>query len=149
MSSEEPDPMTRLRRFLSLPTARQILLVEAFWTVAMNRALLSMFPARAIRERAPKSRRRSAMSMHQLEEIADAVRTAARYVPGATCLTQALAVQSLLTRYGHASSMHIGVEKEHGQPLGAHAWVQCGDRILIGGDENERYAQLLVREERP
>jgi hypothetical protein len=45
--------------------------------------------------------------------------------------------------------MHIGVEKEQGRPLGAHAWVQCGDRILIGGDESERYAPLLVREERP
>ena len=78
-----------------------------------------------------------------------AVRTAARYVPGATCLTQALALQAMLTRHGYASSLHIGVEKGPDRAFGAHAWVRCGDEIMIGGDDSDRYAPLLVREERP
>jgi transglutaminase superfamily protein len=139
--------MNKLRRFTSLPLANQMLLLEAAWTVAATRMRLSMSSTPAIGERASKPRRRSAVSTFQPEEIAAAVRSAARYVPNATCLTQALALQTLLTRRGHASSLHIGVEKEPGGRLGAHAWVRCGDRILIGGDESERYAPLLVREE--
>jgi hypothetical protein len=141
--------MNKFRRFVSLPLAKQILLLEAFGTVAANRVRLSIFAASTIRERTPKPKRPSVQSTYQLEEIADAVQTAARYVPRATCLTQALALQSMLTRHGHPSSLHIGVEKEQGRPFGAHAWVQSGERILIGGGQSERYAPLLVREERP
>ena len=35
-----------------------------------------------------------------------------RYLPGATCLTQALAAQALLTQSGFPSQVEIGVAKE-------------------------------------
>jgi len=76
-------------------------------------------------------------------ECAHAVSRAARLVPRASCLTQALALQRLLARRGLESSLFLGVDRA-GKPSGAaralskgfeaHAWVEWRGRILIGGD---------------
>jgi len=76
-------------------------------------------------------------------ECAHAVSRAARLVPRASCLTQALALQRLLARRGLESSLFLGVDRA-GKPsrtarpralrFEAHAWVEWRGRILIGGD---------------
>ena len=68
----------------------------------------------------------------QVHEIARAVRAASRMVPGATCLTQALAGQILLSRAGYDSELRIGVcrHAEHG--FEAHAWLEHRGEILLG-----------------
>jgi len=65
------------------------------------------------------------------QAIAGAVRSAARLVPGASCLTQALAARVLLEQGGHSSRLHIGVSREHGD-FEAHAWVEHDGSIIIG-----------------
>src|SRR6266404_8959265 len=77
-----------------------------------------------------------------------AVRAASRRIPAASCLTQALALQFLLTRAGHRSEVRIGVTMEGG--FGAHAWVEyAGQPLLSGPEEVERYVQLLTVEGQP
>lgn len=51
------------------------------------------------------------------------------------CLTEALAVWSLLRQYGAESRIRIGVARE-GSELEAHAWVERDGEILVGGDES-------------
>ena len=53
-----------------------------------------------------------------------AVRAASRRLPGASCLTQSLALQCLLTRAGHRSQIHIGVTKDRQAGFQAHAGVE-------------------------
>lgn len=61
-----------------------------------------------------------------------------------TCLTQALAAQVLLERRGYPAQLHIGaVRGEQGQ-FQAHAWVESGGRIVIGGQERARYTPLFA-----
>jgi hypothetical protein len=67
------------------------------------------------------------------------VTLASRCVPSATCLTQALAGQVLLSRHGHPASLRIGVARSAAGEFQAHAWVECHGRIVIGG------AQTLSR----
>lgn len=55
-----------------------------------------------------------------------------RYVPAASCLTQALAMLVLLNRFGHSSELRIGVVKNDADRLKAHAWVECEGKIVIG-----------------
>lgn len=57
---------------------------------------------------------------------------AARVVPRATCLPQALAAESLLTRGGIAADLQIGVMKTPAGKLLAHAWVESDGRIIVG-----------------
>ena len=62
-----------------------------------------------------------------------AVKQAAKIVPSATCLPQALALQYLLARRGQSSAVRIGVRVDETSEVDAHAWVVYRDRVLIGG----------------
>jgi hypothetical protein len=73
-----------------------------------------------------------------------AVTAASRYIPDATCLPQALALQALLAHSGHSSRVEIGVAKDEAHLLEAHAWVTCGDQVVIGGPHVARYSSLKV-----
>jgi hypothetical protein len=78
-----------------------------------------------------------------IERIAWAVAVASRYVPAATCLTQALAGQILLAQYGEPVILQIGVAKNEAGKLEAHAWVESRGRIVIGASpELFRYTRL-------
>lgn len=59
---------------------------------------------------------------HTPEHCARALALAAAFVPGAACLSQALALRHLLALAGYASELHVGVRKED-EALLAHAWV--------------------------
>ena len=85
------------------------------------------------------TKRASGTSVAQLSW---AVSAASRYVPQATCLTQAIALHAQLKRAGFQSRVRIGVAKEAGK-FESHAWVENGDKIVIGNIETQRYAPIL------
>jgi len=66
---------------------------------------------------------------------AHAVKRAARFVPRASCLTQALALQTVLARDGEACALVLGVDgaPDALKPFEAHAWVEWRGRVIIGG----------------
>ncbi|WP_048190974.1 lasso peptide biosynthesis B2 protein [Methanobacterium sp. SMA-27] len=68
-------------------------------------------------------------------DIIWSVRVVSPYIPRATCLTQAITGQILLSRYNHRSNLKIGVMK--GDEFEAHAWLEIGDEIVLGESENE------------
>ena len=79
------------------------------------------------------------------QQIARAVKLASRYVPCATCLTQALAAQVLLGWNGHEGQVHIGVARDAKKGFRAHAWVESEGKILVGGSEEiDDYSRMLV-----
>lgn len=49
-----------------------------------------------------------------------------------SCLVQALALQYLLARSGHACTIHIGVRETGPGRFAAHAWVTCGEVVVLG-----------------
>lgn len=83
------------------------------------------------------------------EKAAWAVMTSSRYVPAATCLTQAFATQVLLSRRGLPARLRIGVVKGKDGRLQAHAWVESNGVVVIGGSgpDVERYKPLLALDE--
>lgn len=136
--------MRRLRRYLGLPATERKLFRQALWAVAWVRLGLWLLPFRVVRgwiER-PGQVRPAATSKLPAEKIAWAVKAAARYVPRATCLVQALAGRRLCAQAGYASTLHLGVRQTGG--FAAHAWLECEGRLLIGGEEAEEYAELLA-----
>lgn len=85
----------------------------------------------------------SAPDRIMIERVAWAVEVGGRYVPRTTCLTQALALQILLGRLGHPSSLCLGVTRNVAGQVEAHAWVECEERIVMGGWEDlSRYTLL-------
>jgi Transglutaminase-like superfamily len=88
-------------------------------------------------------RRPSAISSHAaLQDVVWAVSRVSRAIPGATCLTQALAAQLLLSRRGLPSRLRIGVARGSGPALRAHAWLESDGVIVIGGSGVEAYTPL-------
>lgn len=78
-----------------------------------------------------------------------AVGAASRRVPGATCLTQSLALHCLLTRAGHHSLLRIGANKDQAGKFQAHAWVEYeGEPLLSSADEVASYAHVLAMEDK-
>ena len=67
-----------------------------------------------------------------------------RFVPGATCLTQALAMRWMLLRRRIACQLRIGVAKDADGAFKAHAWLETrSQRVLIGGARSpETYKPL-------
>jgi hypothetical protein len=86
---------------------------------------------------------------HSVAQCAWAVRAVSRYVPGATCLTRALAAQALLTNAGHQPRIEIGVRKDGQDRFLAHAWVVCGEQIVIGGAEADGYIPFEAWKTKP
>jgi hypothetical protein len=99
---------------------------------------LHAFVAGAARRR----RASSAPPRHSPERIEWAVRAAARYLPGAACLPQALAAQYMLARAGYPAMLRIGFAVSNADELAGHAWVECSGSIVLDGADRMRYVPL-------
>jgi hypothetical protein len=76
----------------------------------------------------------------KIRDILWSIKLASDYVPGSTCLIQAITAQILLSRYNHLSKIKIGVMKSDN--FEAHAWLEIDDKIVLGESEN-RYVTIL------
>ena len=78
-----------------------------------------------------------------VSQSAGAILFVSRYVPRATCLTQAVALHILLRRAGLESEVHIGVSKASGR-FSSHAWVESGHKVVIGDCGLDRHKLIMV-----
>jgi hypothetical protein len=124
--------MWHLQAFLSLPPAERRALLYAFGAVAVIRLGLWLLPFDLLRRRLERPVRLAARPLPP-ERVAWCVEVAGRYVPGATCLAQALAARLLLRQHGCDPELRIGVARGASGALEAHAWVEIGGRVVVGG----------------
>lgn len=100
------------------------------------RAALSILGYRHMRSRLPAVYERGATSPHHARDMGRRMERLARFVPGASCLTQALALRIFLAWQGHRTTIEIGVVRETGTGiLAAHAWVTCGGHVVLGNSQ--------------
>jgi hypothetical protein len=139
--------MRKILSFLLLPYRKKKLFIKSSLFVGIIRLSLWIVPYRVLIK--CLSKLSSSKSFNQsddwklIKEISHSVRICAEYVPFASCLTQALAVQTLLRLKGQKSTLKFGVDKEESGKLIAHAWVEIDDKIIIGGTSDiNRYSVL-------
>ena len=124
----------QLVKFLRLPVADRNFLFEVMLVVWAVRLILWLLPFRMVRALLTRLAGNHGRSPEiPVDRVVRAVMTASRYVPAATCLTQALVTKLFLTRLGHEASVRIGVARSEAGELQAHAWVESRGRIVIGG----------------
>jgi hypothetical protein len=138
--------MKKLAKFLRLSTAEKFLLQRTLILVAAIRVALWILPFRVVQRFTFKARK-TKHSKYSVEQFIWAVRATSRYVPRATCLTQAMTAQTLLLRAGYNPKVKIGVAKNDKKLFEAHAWLVLEGQVLIGGTEVERFTALTVFEE--
>lgn len=137
-----------LRRILRLKLSDHAMLLKALLCVTAIRLGLWALPFRTLcvfQERINlKARTPPAPPNKQVvSRVTWAIASVSRYVPQATCLTQAIATHTLLRRLSQPASIRIGVAKGERGNLEAHAWVESDGRIIIGQRENlSRYTLL-------
>jgi Transglutaminase-like superfamily len=142
--------MGLLNKFLRLPAADRRLLMKVVLLVWMVRTGLWLIPFRVMRQLLAKMARGPIVSSAEesalVARIAWAVSVTSRYVPAATCLTQALATKVLLSRNGYHAVVRIGVARSEMGRFQAHAWVESNGKIVIGGSESslQRYTPLAA-----
>jgi hypothetical protein len=137
--------MGRVRGFASMRLDDRRRLLVALPVVAVVRTALWVLPFGTLRsaiERLVRSRSPKEASPDASDRIAWSVGSAARVVPRATCLTQALAGELLLRRAGYPAEVRIGVAKSSTGKLEAHAWVESDGRIVIGDHDLHRFTTL-------
>ena len=97
----------------------------------LTEALQGLVPANV--EGAP------AVADPEAARIARSVVRAARLVPGADCLPQAVVISALLARAGATAELVLGCKRSGDGEWLAHAWVALGELTLpAGGDDGFR-----------
>lgn len=142
--------MRPLLRLFSLNLTDKAFLLRCLMAVARVRIGLTFLGYKRVRTWIPdRPLERSPAS--ELQRVAWGVKAAARMVPRASCLTQAVAGQLLLARAGLRSDVRIGVAKDDKGKFSAHAWLMSDDRIVLGATaaDLERFTPLTDLSPRP
>lgn len=72
-------------------------------------------------------------SRDDVREVVLGIERAARRIPGATCLIQALTGWLMLSRRSIPSTVRIGVARPDAK-LSAHAWLEQDGRVVLGSE---------------
>ena len=76
------------------------------------------------------------------EDVRWAVSAGGGAVPGdPSCLVRALVAEAMLERRGHETALRFGVD-DAGADMEAHAWLESGGEIIVGGESREAYTRL-------
>lgn len=137
--------MRRLFRLFTLPYPVKKMLVLSLLTIFAIRIGLWVLPFNLLERwsngTAPVLDQ--ATDWTAIKHVVRSVRLCSRFIPYATCLTQALATRLLLRMDGQPSDLKIGVEKDLDEKFGAHAWIEVDGQIVIGKlPRHHRFAVL-------
>ncbi len=131
------------RKALALPIPELWLLARVAVLLLLLRLALHALPFRVVlraMDALSTPGERPARGSDYQRRVVWAVTAAGRQLLGnKPCLPQALGTRLLLRRRGLGAQLRIGVARGPGGRLEAHAWVENGERIIIGGSDSPRF----------
>jgi hypothetical protein len=138
--------MRTVRRFARRTRSERRLLIRSFvllQAVAIGLRLLPLLSLERALHRLGRARARRSGGLAP-DIIVWAVTAVSGYVPRATCLVRALALQTLLEEHGWPSRLCVGIGHSADGRLGGHAWIEAPDGRVINGDLRRPYIPLLL-----
>lgn len=136
----------RIKKFFALSWRDRCLFIEAFYLTGLVRLAILLLPFRWLSRFLGVHMRESPMN-EDAKKIALAkwigrmIEAVSRYTPWESkCLVQAIVGKIMLRRRGINNTLYLGVGRGEGHGLVAHAWLRCGETIITGGQNLERYA---------
>ena len=127
----------RIRTLLQLTAREYGLLLAALPFVVAVRIALWMAPSRLtlrfLRRMGVAEGRSRPTTWAMTSSITWAVQSVSKFVPRATCLTQAIAAKLLLRRFDQDARLCLGVTHASDGTLRAHAWLEQDGRPVLGG----------------
>lgn len=76
--------------------------------------------------------------------LLNAVNITSNYVPKATCLTKALAADTVLKQSQFESHLFVGIKRNDDNYFESHAWLQDDKDIIFGGDFSTSFKPILI-----
>ncbi|MDH5523381.1 MAG: lasso peptide biosynthesis B2 protein [Desulfobulbaceae bacterium] len=145
-----------IKKFLKLSRPEQRILIEAYLTLGVMRAAILTIPfkklSRSLRQLSPPAL--AAPLAPEERAIACAVgrgiKRAAQHTPWeSACLAQSLTARRMLQQRGIGGLLYLGVKKKEAEDKGAmameaHAWSQCGEIIITGGEGSEAFTVISI-----
>src|SRR6476660_9051913 len=124
-------------------TLRRAYLREATFMLVIARLAVRILPAAQVFAWANRPLRRiRRFAVDEERWVAWSVETiGAKPWMNAMCLPRALAAQAMLRRRGIASRLCLGVACDEGA-MAAHAWIEVGQDVIVGGAEVTRFTRL-------
>jgi len=142
-----------LRKFLALSWMERFLLLEAFYYLGWARFTLLTSPFKRIAPNLGKQLKKDEIRssntppIELATQVGWAVDVVSRRTPWeSACLAQAMAGKFMLRRRGLSSLLYLGTKKDEFGEFVAHAWLQNGNKILLGGGGVESFVILSAFE---
>ena len=134
-------------KFIHLPNSVKLTIAEAMWSLVLAKALIGSRPLKSLHRRFGK------LNGAYLEKLSPGEAVSSRQVQVAllktiavvpwrsVCLDQAIACMFMLSRRKIPFVIFFGVCKDPDKKdkMKAHAWIQCGDRVLIGETDDNQF----------
>jgi hypothetical protein len=135
----------KFAKFRALSGGDKWMLLHAAVWLATARLMMLLMPFRKLAARlsADSGSATGEPPPELLRRVGVAVRVAAANVPWrADCFPQSIAGRMLLKHHGCSSTIHLGVDRVGKSDLIGHAWLTCGDTVITGGEDLDRYAEI-------
>ncbi len=148
--------LKRVRQYRNLQPWERRVFRQAWWRLGWTRAAIYLRPFKRMTEHLEHSPRLEYCSwlagpqLAEAQRIGQLVAKAGRYTPwNSSCLAQVLVTQALLQQRQLPGQFYLGVRKGEYVPrtdtdLSAHAWLQCGERVINGSAGHQLYTVLSV-----
>jgi len=147
--------VSAFRKFLALSWAERFLLLEAFYYLGWARFTLLAVPFKRIAPHLGRQLKKDEIQTPNIpptklaNQVGWSVDVMSRRTPWeSACLAQAMAGKFMLRRRGLSSLLYLGTKKDEYGEFVAHAWLQNGNKILLGGGGVETFVVLSAFEEK-
>ena len=142
----------KVKKFAQLSSGEKKLFLEAYVTLGFKRAAVLTVPFKRLTCSLEQQNDSDIMFLgdNQIltaQSVSIAIARASAHTPWqSSCLAQSLTAQRMLKKRGIPGYLYLGVAKDEDgkEKMKAHAWSQCGDKIITGDDGHEDFAVLSV-----
>jgi hypothetical protein len=138
---------------MALSLEEKKLFVEAWYLLGVMRLALLIFSFKRLTrtfEQMQKVKALPLLSEEQLQVaqlVGESIAKAAAHTPWeSACLAQSLTAQKMLQKRGISGVFYLGAKKDQTVRgnMTAHAWTQCGDKVIIGENGHKEFTVLSV-----
>ena len=136
---------SKIARFRQLEAKDKLLLLKAVGWLAVARIMLATNSFEKLTEKLADAGQSNGLEPDpvELRRMSYAISAAANNVPWRSdCFPQSIAGRLMLRRCGLPSTIHLGVERTGEANLAGHAWLTCGETVVTGGGDLDRYTEL-------
>lgn len=138
----------RISLFLNLKAEYKKLFIEALFITGKVRLLMRFFPFKCLRKIMGEYNKLADYCLDEIEyklieKISWTVLLVCRHTPWESkCLVQAITVKNMLKRRNIETTVCLGITKDKGDHILAHAWLKCGDIIITGETKEGLFAKV-------